>query len=272
MKVERYHLEGEGSEAYVDAYLSDPVKGLTRKAMLVIPGGGYGCVCSDREGEPIAQAFMPCGYNAFVLHYYTERKMPFPVQLIQAAKAIKLIKDHAERFNIDPEQVFVIGFSAGGHLAGSAGILWKLPEIYSAVDMPYGYNKPAGILLIYPVISAEYHRISFENLLCTKDLSRQELEKVSLERHVDGDSAPAFILHTSNDEIVDVRNSLTLAEAYKKAGLQFEMHIYPDAPHGVALANEVTWHGREKWKNSAIAEWVRMAAEWASSLPENKKN
>ena len=263
-------MEGEGPEAYIDAYLLDPTKGLTRKALLVIPGGGYGCVCSEREGEPIGQAFMPYGYNAFVLHYYTDRQKPFPIQLIQASKAIKYIKDHAEALGIDPAQVFVVGFSAGGHLAGSTGVLWKLPEIYEAAPMPYGYNKPTGVMLIYPVISTEFHTKSFERLLCTKEMQEQDMDRVSLERHVDADSAPAFILHTSNDEIVDVRNSLTLAEAYKRADQQFEMHIYPDAPHGVALANEVTWEGKERWRNSAIAEWVRMAAVWADSLPQKQ--
>ena len=270
MRVERIYLEDEGNEAYIDAYLSDPTKGFTRKALLVIPGGGYGCVCSEREGEPIGQAFIPYGYNAFVLHYYTDRQKPFPIQLIQAAKAIKYIKDHATELGIDPAQVFVVGFSAGGHLAASTGILWKLPAIYDAIEMPYGYNKPTGIMAIYPVISTEYHRKSFENLWCKQELSEEKAECVSLERHVDRDSAPVFILHTSNDEIVDVRNSLALAEAYRRAERQFEMHIYPDAPHGVALANEVTWEGKEKWRNSAIAEWVRMAAVWADTLPKKQ--
>ena len=91
MRVERYKLDDDG--AYVDAYIADPIPDFTRKAILVIPGGGYANVCSDREGEPIAHAFMPYGYNAFVLHYYTGKEKPFPIQLIQAAKAIKLIKD-----------------------------------------------------------------------------------------------------------------------------------------------------------------------------------
>ena len=75
-----------------------------------------------------------------------------------------------------------------------------------------------------------------------------------------------FILHTSNDEIVDVRNSLCLANALKEKEIQFEMHIYPDAPHGVALGNEITRCGRDKWCNNAIAKWVENAAEWAQKL------
>jgi acetyl esterase/lipase len=266
MLLEKIQLSDEGDDAYIDAYIADPTKGFTRKAILVIPGGGYSCVCSDREGEPIAQAFMPYGYNAFVLHYHVKKEKTFPIQLIQATKAIKYIKDHAEHFGIDPEQLFVVGFSAGGHLAASVGTLWKHPEVLQAVPMSYGYNKPTGVMLIYPVISSDFHVKSFEHLLCTKEPTEQDLAKVSLEKHVDKDSAPAFIIHTSNDQIVDVRNSLRMAEAYKIADLQFEMHIYPDAPHGAALANEITWENHAKWKNSSIAEWVRMAADWAHTL------
>lgn len=266
MIFEQIVLEEGEDGAWLDAYVSDPIQDFTRKAILVIPGGGYGQVCSDREGEPIAQAFVPYGYNAFVLHYYVGRQKPFPIQLIQAAKAIKYIKDHAKEFGIDPDQIFVVGFSAGGHLAASTGILWKLPKIYEAVDMPYGYNKPTGMMLIYPVISTDFHMKSFERLLCSKEPSKTDLQRVSLEKNVDCDSAPAFIMHTSNDQVVDVRNSLNLATAYKEAALEFEMHIYPDAPHGVALGNEITRTGNTKWVNSSIAEWVRMAAVWAESL------
>ena len=91
MIFQKIVLEEGADGAFMDAYIADPTKGFQRKAILVIPGGGYGCVCSEREGEPIAQAFMPYGYNAFVLHYHVKQEEPFPVQLIQAAKAIKYI-------------------------------------------------------------------------------------------------------------------------------------------------------------------------------------
>ena len=266
MKLERIMLDDEG--AYIDAYIADQTAEFTRKAILVIPGGGYGKVCADREGEPIAHAFIPYGYNAFVLNYYVEKEKPFPIQLIQATKAIKYIKDNAEELGIDPDELYVVGFSAGGHLAACTGILWKLSELYKAVDMPYGYNKPRGVMLIYPVING--HKGSFRNLLCAEEPEEAMLDKVCVDRHVDADSVPAFIMHTSNDQVVDVRDSLSLAMAYKAAGLQFEMPIYPDAPHGVALGNKITSNKNPKHENSAIAEWIRMAAVWAENLPENE--
>ena len=269
MKHERiYLIEGE-EDVYLDTYIADPIRDFTRKAMLVIPGGGYGRVCSDREGEPIAMAFMPYGYNAFVLHYTVNKKDPFPKQLIEVAMAIKHIKDHSAEYDLDPEELFVVGFSAGGHLCASAGILWKLPEIYQAVDMPYGYNKPKGIMPIYPVVTADpsmWHRGSFVNLLCNEAPSEEELRRVSLEKHVDADSVPAFIVHSPHDEIVDVRNSFALATAYFHAQVPCDMHIYSHVPHGAGLGNKITWHGHPEFVHPAFSEWVRMAAAWAENL------
>ena len=94
----------------------------------------------------------------------------------------------------------------------------------------------------------------------------EALAAASVELHVDRDSAPAYILHTVTDEVVHVSNSLVLAEAYTKAGVSYEMHIYPDAPHGIALSNAITAQKREKWIQPAIAEWVRTAAAWAERL------
>lgn len=265
----RIYLEENNEDVYLDVYVADPIREFTRKAILVIPGGGYWGVCSDREGEPIGMAFMAQGYNAFVLHYSVARKKVFPAQLIEASLAMKHIKDHAEEYNIDPAKVFVTGFSAGGHLAGSLGIMWNKKEIYEAVDMPYGYNKPAGMILIYPVVTGmgTYgHMPSFCNLLGSDTPEEARIAESSLEQNVSKDAAPMFVLHTSNDQVVDVRNSLCLAEKYRENGLTFEMHIYPDGPHGVALGNEITRCGEAKWQNPAIAKWVENAAVWADTL------
>ena len=123
MIFKKIQLDKDDENIYLEAYIADKTEGFTRNAILVIPGGGYGSVCSDREGEPIAMAFMPYGYNAFVLHYSVAsvNKRTFPSQLIEASKAMKHIKDNAKEYNIDPERVFVTGFSAGGHLAATLG-------------------------------------------------------------------------------------------------------------------------------------------------------
>lgn len=265
----RIYLDESDKQIFIDTYISDKIEGFTRKAILVIPGGGYGGVCSDREGEPIAQAFIPYGYNAFVLHYSVNRKRPFPAQLIETSKAIKHIRDNAEEYGIDPENIFVVGFSAGGHLAGSIGTMWHRKEIYDAIDMPFGYNKPTGMMLIYPVINGteEFGHIgSFKNLLCTDNPLKEDLADTSIDLNVDENTVPAFIMHSSNDEIVNIKNSLSIANALANRNMKFEMHIYPDAPHGVALGNDITRCGNPKWVNSAIAKWIEQAVYWAENI------
>ena len=266
MRIEKVVLTNDREEVYLEAYIADKLDHFQRKAMLVIPGGGYAGVCSDREGEPIALSFIAKGYNAFVLNYTVDKQHPFPTQLIEAAMAIKHIKDNSEAYGVNKDEIYVVGFSAGGHLAACTGILWKLPEIYESVEMPYGYNKPTGVILMYPVITPKYHGFSFNNLLCKEQPEEEELASVSVEDHVDADSSPAFILHTVNDQIVDVKNSLCLANAYTDAGVSYELHIYPDAPHGIALANRITAVGIPKFDNPAIEKWVDMATYWMENL------
>ena len=264
MRYERISLCENDPEIYLEAYVAEKVGSFKRKAILVIPGGGYGAVCADREGEPIALAFIPYGYNAFVLHYSVARRRAFPAQIIEAAQAIKHIKDNAEVYNIDPDELFTVGFSAGGHLTACTGTLWKHPAIYEALDMPYGYNKPKGTMLIYPVL--DDHFFSFCNLLGTSEPTEEQLDQVRLSKHVDADTAPVFMMHTASDEQVDVRNVLRYALALTDAGHKFEMHVYPNAPHGIALGNAITDLGNPAWNSESIAEWVRLAAKWAEQL------
>ena len=269
MLYKKVPLDPVHDNVYLEVYAADRVGTYTSKALLVIPGGGYSVVCADREGEPIALAFLSHGFNCFVLHYSVGGQKYFPGQLIEASLAVQHIKDHAQEYNIDPEKVFAVGFSAGGHLAASLGALWHLPEIYEATGMPYGYNRPAGTMLIYPVISgvAEFSHVgSFRNLTGVDEPSDEVMRLCSIEQNVDERTAPTYILHTSNDQVVDVRHSLLLASAFKAAGKEFEMHIYPDAPHGVALGNRITRCWEAKFDNPAIAKWVENAAVWTDSL------
>ena len=275
MFTEKVKLTGEENAPYLEAYVCDPTPGFAkRKALLVIPGGGYSHI-SPRETEPVAHAFLPYGYNTFVLYYTVGKGKPtgkaFPDQLIEATLAIKHIKDNAERYGIDPEELFVVGFSAGGHLAAAVATMWKHKAVLTAVDMPYGYNRPKGTLLIYPMISPDYSNCegytkAWGTLLGTESPTREQLNEAAIERHVDADTVPAFIVHTFTDRVVDVRNVMVLGNAYAEAGVPFEMHVYPDGPHGLSLGNAITAKGKESMLKPRFAEWVRLAAEWMQTL------
>ncbi len=253
----------------LDAYICDKNDWFTRKAILVFPGGGYAFLADDREGEPIAQAFIPYGFNAFVLHYTVDCKHPYPHQLIQASKAMKHIRDHAEEYGIDPKEVYVAGFSAGGHLCGTLALQWNKQEIYDAIPMPYGYNKPKGILLIYPLVSTN-PKFSlqgiFMNLFCTATPTKEQLDSVSLEQLVTADAVPAYIVHGAADDVVSVEHSLMLATAYSKAKVPFELHIYPKCKHGFALGNEITCQSEDDKLGEHAGRWVEQAVRWIKSL------
>ncbi len=265
MIIEKTRLS---ENALLTAYIADDT-GYKRDGLLVIPGGGYNNVCADIEGEPIALAFLGKGVNTFVLEEYSVAENAlFPNSLIDASLAMKHIKDNADKYNIDKERVFACGFSAGGHLCASLGILWNLDAIYEKIDMERGYNKPKGIIPCYPVISGitDTHMGSIRNLCGKENPSLAELEAVSVETFVDENSAPAFIMHTANDHLVPVINSIVLAAAYSKVKVPFALHIFPDAPHGVALGNEITKRDREEYLKPDIAQWVDMAHYWMKEL------
>ena len=137
-----------------------------RRAVVICPGGGYSML-SEREAEPIAKPFLAAGLNVFILRYTVGDGARDYQPLIQVSLAIKHIRENSEEYNVDPEQIFIIGFSAGGHLAASTGILWKTDAVQKALgasaEDPTEIGKPNGILLSYPVItSGEFaHKRSF---------------------------------------------------------------------------------------------------------------
>lgn len=266
---EKIKLFEDYDDVYLETFCPKKVWDKTRDAILVIPGGGYSVVCEQREGEPIALSFAAKGVNAFVLNYTVARKLTFPQQLIEASAAMKHIKDNHERYNINPDRVFVTGFSAGGHLCISLGTLWHMQEIYDAIPMEYGYNKPAGIIPVYPVVSGIIdgtHMDSFCNLLGTDSPDKADLCKCSLETRVDEKSSPACIIHTSSDDHVSVENALVLADAYRKANKKFEMHIFYDAPHGMALGNDITAAGVELFDQPSLASWIDQSILWMKQI------
>lgn len=243
MIFERIYLDPSDERVYIDAYVADN-QTFVHDAILVIPGGGYYNVCTAREGEPIALAYMAKGYNAFVLNYRVN-KVPYPEQLIDASRAILHIRENAEKYCIDPKRVFAVGFSAGGHLAGSLAVLHNDPEVLSALGISEGENRPDGVALGYPVVSAMHptHHGSFINLCGGKefqDITEEEKKKLSLEFHVSEKSSPAFIFHTAEDTVVPAIGSLVLAAEYVKAKIPVMMQLYPYGAHGVSLANKIT--------------------------------
>ena len=269
MQHERIFLDSADDRVYIDTYVANN-RTFLHSAMLIIPGGGYSQICTEREGEPVAFAYLEKGFNCFVLNYRVN-KDPYPSQLIDASRAILHIRDNAEKYCIDPNRVFAVGFSAGGHLAGSLAILHNDPDVLSALGISEGDNCPDGVVLGYPVVSAMHptHHGSFINLMGGKefqDITEEEKKNLSLEVHVNEKSAPAYIFHTAEDAVVPAFGSLALAAEYVRAGVPVKFNLYPYGPHGIALANGVTACGNDKYLQPLAEEWVEDSVRFLNTL------
>ena len=259
------------SEATLTCYISedDPVlKMPPRPAMIVCPGGGYEFL-SPREAEPIAKAYFAAGMNVFVLSYTVgaNAKLGF-LPLTELSLAICLIREHCAEFCVDPARVFVTGFSAGGHLAGSAAVLWNHPAVQEAIGVfpggrAVGCNKPTAVVLAYPVITSGTwaHPCSFDNL-CGADATPEERAVFSLERHVGADTAPVFLWHTLTDACVPVENALLFLTALQAAKIPFEAHLFPHGRHGLALATKETWSKKPERYEPHVQCWMPLALRW----------
>lgn len=245
--------------SYVHVDSESTVRG-PRSTVIICPGGGYSSL-SGRESEPIALAFMAAGFNCFILRYSVKDRARDYLPLIEAAYALKYVRENASRFNSYPDKIFTCGFSAGGHLAGWIGCSWNDPHIPAEVR---GVCKPDGMILSYPVVTGgKYsHARSFVHLTGKDEPTQAELDEFSLQKLVSPDTCPAFLWHTANDNVVPAQNSLFMAEALSAANVPFELHIFPDGPHGLSLATEETATANPKTINPHAAVWFELAVRW----------
>ena len=234
----------------------------TRPAVVVCPGGGYH-FCSEREAEPVALAFLRAGFQAFVLYYHVAPESVFPAAQRDLALAVDYVRTHAAQYHVDPQKVAVLGFSAGGHLAASLGVMWQEAALWQPVGLTPERVRPNALVLCYPVITAgEYaHRGSFNQLTGVTDTAAQA--PYSLEHLVSDKTPPAFLWHTADDGAVPVQNSLLFATQLAAHHIPFEMHIYPHGVHGLSLADDETASAdRPVLNNPYCTGWIDCAIKW----------
>lgn len=233
---------------------------------VICPGGSYWW-CSEREAEPVALRMLGNGIAAAVVNYACQYQH-YPLQLLEILAAITYIRRNSKSLHIDPEKIAVMGFSAGGHAACTAGLFWQEKLAEDALGIAHGEDKPNGMILCYPVItSGEFTHEGSMKCLLGDDTNAELVAKMSLENQVTENAPKAFIWHTSEDGLVPVENSLLIATALHKKGIDVEMHIYPRGGHGLSLCDE-TVTKRDGLDDAAkyCSDWVPHCIKWIKEI------
>lgn len=222
--------------------------------VIVCPGGGYAHLAMSYEGTDIAKWLNTMGISGFVLKYRLGPKYHHPVELEDAQRAIRYVRAHAAEFGIDPHRIGIWGFSAGGHLASTAGTHFDNGTPNSPDPIDRESSRPDFMILSYPVITFEEpyaHRGSRDALLGPNP-DPALIELLSNEEHVTKDTPPTFLFHTSDDPVVPVQNSINFYLALRRAGVPAEIHIYEHGRHGVGLAQDMP----------ELSTWPTLLANW----------
>ena len=227
-------------------------------AVVICPGGGYGHLAISHEGTHVARWYRSFGVTAIVLKYRIAPKYHHPAPLQDVTRAIRYMRANAKKYDIKPDRIGVMGFSAGGHLASTVSTHYDAGDSKSADSVEQVSSRPDFSVLCYPVISSKdhiTHKGSFRNLLGTKPDAKL-LASLSNETQVTKETPTTFLFHTAEDKAVKVENSLNYFAALKKNNVPAEMHIYQNGAHGVGLGsgNPIvsTWKGR-------LRDWMKVS-------------
>ena len=226
----------------------------TGAAVVVCPGGGYGHLASDHEGQQVAQWLNSIGVTAAVLKYRLGPKYHHPAPLQDVQRAIRHVRSHAAELSVDPARVGVMGFSAGGHLASTVSTHFDAGTPDAADPVERASCRPDFSILCYPVISfeADYsHKGSIKNLL-GETPDAELVHSLSNETQVTGETPPTFLFHTAEDTGVPPQNAVAYYMALLEHRIPAELHVYQNGPHGVGLATG----------DPVLSTWTQRLADW----------
>lgn len=226
----------------LEVYLSAK-RNATGKGVVICPGGGYRNLAYDWEGTDIAKWLNSKGIAAFILKYRLPKSKSIIIghkaPLQDAQRAMRLVRFNAEKWMVSKNQIGIMGFSAGGHLASTLGTHYDDGENYPTNTIDSLSARPDFMVLIYPVITMRppYNHKGSKNMLIGENPKQELIDFYSNELHIDKNTPPTFIIHSTNDKAVSVMNSIIFYQALKKEEINSEMHIYSKGGHGFSLAN-----------------------------------
>jgi len=245
-----------GDKPKLTIYLP-PKQKATGAAVVICPGGGYGGLAMDHEGHQIAEWLNSLGVAGFILEYRHRNSgagYGHPAPLQDAQRAVRMVRSKAGECNIDPNRIGILGFSAGGHLASTAGTHFDKGNSEAKDPIDRVSCRPDFMVLLYPVISlgeSFAHKGSGRNLLGDNPEPKL-LDYLSNEKQVTPQTPPTFLVHTYEDKVVPAENSIYFYLALRKAKVPAEMHLYQKGRHGFGLGKTV----------GAASSWPLRCAEW----------
>ncbi len=252
------HMQCPGHpEATLEGYLLDCEITLgqdeKRPAIVICPGGAY-VYCSPREAEPVALSYAAKGIHAFILRYSCGWDAAGFAPLEEVDWAIGYLRENAEQWHIDPEKIITCGFSAGGHVALSAGVLAE--------------NKPNAMVLGYPLVSiANVPGQDYMVKLLTgkKEVTDADAKTFQLPAQITKD-APALFIAATAEDILTGFGALKLINRYNELGKRYELHVFQHGPHGYSLGNEVSADGSSQMLNEAYSQWHELSVKWIHKI------
>jgi acetyl esterase/lipase len=231
-----------------------PASNPTKTGVIIAPGGSYEHLSVVREGSDVAAWLNAHGIAAFQLRYRLGPKYHNPIELGDAQRAIRLVRAHAAEYGIAPDHLGFWGFSAGGHLAGSAGVNFDAGNAASADPIEQQSSRPDFLVLSYAVITMEtpYVHMGSRRSLLGDAPDPATVDAMSNELHVTAQTPPAFIYATTDDHTVPIMNAVMFYSALVKAGVPVEMHLFQHGAHGSALGTG----------NPQLSVWPDLLIKW----------
>jgi acetyl esterase/lipase len=287
MKTEKAALWEDNPKITYTSYLmdnsSDIKEGRKHPAVIVCGGGAYMGI-SEREKEPVALCFLAKGYQAFVLDYTTkENGEPFyPTPVYDLAKMILIVREYADEWNISPDKICAIGFSAGGHLVSCLSTQWQESYLQKKLNVTPEKMKPNAVILSYPIVDylcqreclekdndknkqsgsvpvpkSEINHM-FEEISIGDNPTEDMLRNASPYYHITKNTSPTFIWQTATDELVYMEQNLMYAKRLKEFNVPVELHIFQDSVHGMSLATKASGGG-EKFIDQDVSGWFDLS-------------
>lgn len=249
--------KGKACEDVPTLTIFDPQMGHANgSAVVVLPGGGYLGLAGNLEGRQIADWFTSHGFRAFVLSYrLSSNGYLLPIPLLDARRAMQLVRARARDYAIDPKRIAIIGFSAGGHLAALASTQFVAGKADSEDPIERVSSRPDALILGYPwigALSSDTSHLSYCQLFKVMDRCEALRTAYSPDLYVTKETPPTFLFHTFSDPAVPVEQGLRFYEALVKAGVPSEAHFFAKGPHGFGLGKG----------DAALDQWPALLETW----------